>query len=399
MTAPLDGIRVIDWTHVLAGPACSYYLGLLGAEVIKVESLSGDAMRYRGGTDETLSAAGMSTAYQTQGAGKQSITLNLETKAGRDVFHRLLKSADVLVENHRPSTLTRLDLTDAQTRAINPRLIHCAMTGYGRGNAMEDVPAYDVNIQAISGLMALTGTDESGPIRTGAPIIDYATGLAGALAVTSALMQRHTTGEGAFVDVSMLETAFSLMSSTITDYKMTGTLPKPRGNAANSRSPSSGTFACLSGHISLGVNEDAQFKRLAIALKRTDWLENPKFATAVARDQNQTSLAEELADVLAERTAEDWEAVLVAAKVPAARLRTLPEALDLAPAIKREFASRGPARGVGLPFAIDGATTAQQTGSSPTLGGDTETILRALGYDDNEVSALRQNGTIKACRN
>ncbi|EBA10773.1 CaiB/BaiF CoA transferase family protein [Roseobacter sp. CCS2] len=396
MPLPLDGMRVIDWTHVLAGPACSYYLGLLGAEVIKVESLTGDAMRHRGGTDAALAAAGMSTAYQTQGAGKQSIALDLETDAGRAVFHRLLTSADVLVENHRPSTLAHLDLSETQTRAINPRLIHCAMTGYGRGNAMADVPAYDVNIQAISGLMALTGTDESGPIRTGAPIVDYATGLAGALAVTAALMQRHTTGEGAFVDVSMLETAFSLMSSTITDYQMTGTPPKPRGNAANSRSPSSGTFACLSGHISLGVNEDAQFRRMATALGRADWLDNPKFATAVARDQNQALLAEELVAVLVTQSAEHWEEVLIAAQVPAARLRTLPEALALAPATTRKFASRGPANGVGIPFAIAGEATAKHTDTPPSLGCDSESVLRDLGYSEDEVDALRQNGVIAA---
>ncbi len=394
MTAPLDGIRVIDWTHVLAGPACSYYLGLLGAEVIKVESLKGDAMRHRGGTDAALAAAGMSTAYQTQGAGKQSIALDLEVNQGREVFHRLLTSADVLVENHRPSTLARLDLTEAHTRAINPRLIHCAMTGYGRGNAMADVPAYDVNIQAISGLMALTGTDESGPIRTGAPIIDYATGLAGALAVTSALMQRHATGEGAFVDVSMLETAFSLMSSTIADYRMTGKLPEPRGNAANSRSPSSGIFPCLSGHISLGVNEEVQFQRLANAVGRSDWLDNPDFADPVSRDRNQGALSDALVGVLAHRTAEEWEQIFVAADVPASRLRTLPEALEMAPATTRAFVTRGTAGNVGLPFAIGGDASPGTANAPPALGADTTKVLRALGYCEGEVKSLRAAGAV-----
>ncbi|MFG5380624.1 CaiB/BaiF CoA transferase family protein [Yoonia sp. R2-816] len=394
MTAPLDGIRVIDWTHVLAGPACSYYLGLLGAEVIKVESLKGDAMRHRGGTDAALAAEGMSTAYQTQGAGKQSIALDLEVNEGREVFHRLLTSADVLVENHRPSTLARLDLTEAHIRAINPRLIHCAMTGYGRGNAMADVPAYDVNIQAISGLMALTGTAETGPVRTGAPIIDYATGLAGALGVTSALMNRQATGEGGFVDVSMLETAFSLMSSTITDYRMTGRPPEPRGNTANSRSPSSGIFACLSGHISLGVNEDSQFRRLANAVGRGDWLDNPDFANPVARDRNRGTLVDALADVLAHRTAEEWERIFIAADVPAARLRTLPEALDLAPETARAFASRGTAGHVGLPFTMEGDASPDAANAPPTLAGDTTKVLRALGYCEDEVKSLRDAGTV-----
>ncbi|NSX55710.1 CaiB/BaiF CoA transferase family protein [Parasulfitobacter algicola] len=394
MSAPLNGIRVIDWTHVLAGPACAYYLGLLGADIIKVESLNGDAMRHRGGTDKNLSAKGMSTAYQTQGGGKKSIALDLETETGRDVFHRLLQSADVLVENHRPSTLDRLRLTEAQTKVINPKLIHCAMTGYGRGNAMENAPAYDVNIQAISGLMSLTGTQDTGPIRTGAPIVDYATGLVGALGVMSALFSRQTSESGAFVDVSMLETAFSLMSSTITDYQMTATAPQPRGNAANSRSPSSGTFACLSGHLSLGVNEETQFRKLAVALGCDDWLTDARFADPVARDKNKDMLGNALTRVLATRTAEDWENRLLAAGVPAARLRTLPEALDLPPAKTRKFASRGASGGVGLPFVMTGNPDTPDPKPVPRLGNDTHSVLQALGYCDDQINSLRKTGVI-----
>lgn len=396
MTASLDGIRVIDWTHVLAGPACAYYLGLLGAEVIKVERpMRGDAMRHRGGSDTTRAAQGMSTAYMTQSAGKACLALDLESAAGRGVFARLLQSADVLVENHRPATLARLDLSEAQTRAINPRLIHCAMTGYGRGNDMAEAPAYDVNIQAISGLMALTGTQETGPTRTGAPIIDYATGLAGALGVMSALMARGQSGDGAFVDVSMLETAFALMSSTITDYRLTGTEPKPRGNGANSRAPSSGTFACQEGQISLGVNEEAQFRALAAAVGRTEWLSDVRFATPRARDVHRDALGAALATVLRTRTATEWEGVLQAAGVPCARLRTLPQALDLPAAQQRNYATRGPAGFSGLPFMLDGAD--EMPGDAPkALGADTRAVLGDLGYGDAEVEQLFEAGVVSA---
>lgn len=394
MVAPLDGIRVIDWTHVLAGPACAYYLGLLGAEVIKIERPGrGDAMRHRGGTDKARAAAGMSTAYMTQSAGKQSLALDLSSEAGRAVLHRLLKSADVLVENHRPQTLSRLGLSEAETRAINPRLIHCAMTGYGRDNDMAGAPAYDVNIQAISGLMALTGTSETGPLRTGAPIIDYATALTAALATVSALMQRTRTGEGAFVDVSMLETAFSLMSSTITDYTLTGAAPKPRGNAANSRSPSSGVFDCADGQISLGVNEETQFHALAHALGQSQWLTDPRFADAQARDCNGAALGKMISDVLSTRAAAEWEHVLIAAGVPCARLRTLPEALDLPPAIQRGFAHRGPAGFCGLPFLTEATPDPSQAPPQP-LGADTQDILAALGYGVSEIDALTRAGII-----
>ncbi|WP_299201488.1 CoA transferase [uncultured Tateyamaria sp.] len=397
MTAPLDGIRVIDWTHVLAGPACAYYLGLLGAEVIKVERPGrGDAMRHRGGTDKARAAAGMSTAYMTQSAGKHSVALDLSTKMGRDVFDRLLRSADILVENHRPDTLARLGLSEAETRAINPRLIHCAMTGYGRSNDMSGAPAYDVNIQAISGLMALTGTKDTGPLRTGAPIIDYATGLTAALATVSALMRRQNTGEGAFVDVSMLETAFSLMSSTLTDFQLTGTEPKARGNAANSRSPSSGVFDCKVGQISLGVNEDAQFHALAHAVDRTDWLTDARFSNAVARDQNGAALGQDIADVLQTRSADDWEQRLMAAGVPCARLRTLAQALDLPPAIQRNMPKRGAAGFTGLPFLMDGMHVPADALPPRTLGTDTNSILNALGYSEQQIAALANAGAIHA---
>ena len=393
MQAPLKGIRVIDWTHVLAGPACAYYLGQLGATVIKVEAPGrGDAMRHRGGSDADSAADGLSTAFQTQAAGKRYLALDVDCPEGRDVFERLLGSADVLVENHRPETLERLKLTEHHTRAINPRLVHCAMTGYGRQNAMANAPAYDVNIQAISGLMALTGTQQSGPTRTGAPIIDYATGMAAALGVMSALMTRSQSGTGSFVDVSMLETAFSLMASTIADYQLTGTEPRPRGNAANSRSPSAGTFPCRDGHISLGVNEEAQFNALAVALGRSDWLLDTQFCTAENRSKHREKLTDELSTVLLTKSASEWEDILLAVGVPCARLRSLGEALDLPPAQDRCFATRGPGGFSGLPFLLE---TRQSDVAPGRLGANTRSILTEIGISEARIDTLFMQGIIK----
>lgn len=336
MTGPLRGIRVIDFTHVLAGPACAYQLALMGADVIKVERPGrGDAMRHRSGTDPDRAAQGMSTAYVTQAAGKRSVTLDLDTSEGRGRFDDLLAGADVLVENHRPSTLERLGLTDLTARF--PRLVHCAMTGYGRGHALEDAPAYDVNIQAASGLMALTGTSASGPTRVGAPVIDYATALAAAFGISAALLAREKTGKGSFVDVSMMDVAFTLMSSTIVDHALTGNTPTRRGNAANSRSPSSGVFECQSGQLSLGVNEDAQFARLARALDHPEWLDDPRFASSTARHRNGGDLGDAIAETLLTADAVDWEGRLLAAGVPAAMLRELPEAIEAASSSGRPF--------------------------------------------------------------
>lgn len=395
---PLAGLRVIDFTHVLAGPACAYFLGLLGAEVIKVESAGrGDAMRHRGGSDSARAEAGMSTAYLTQAAGKKSIALDLATPGGQEVMRRLIGSADILVENHRPETLTALGLDESFLRVLNPRLIHCAMTGYGRKGNLENAPAYDVNIQAACGLMTLTGTAESGPVRTGAPIMDYGTALAAGFAITAALHQRQRTGQGSFVDVSMLETAFTLMSSTITDFFATGTAPTPRGNAANSRSPGAGNFPCKEGTLSLGVNEEHQFRALARVLGCEAWLSDPRFADRRARKVHGAALENELAAALLTRTAADWEIRMLDNGVPAARLRSLPESLELEQTAARRYLHHDRETGLTLPtlpFRIGEAVAHAPASPPPSLGENSEEVLNMLGYTAIEIDTLKTAGAV-----
>lgn len=379
--APFAGITVVDFTHVLAGPACSYFLGLMGAYVIKVESrIKGDAIRHRGGTDAQASGQGMSTPYQTQGAGKHSIALDLEDKNDREIFERLLTQADVFVENHLPSTMKALGLDEGSLRLRHPNLIICALTAYGRGGPQEDVPGYDVNLQAASGLMEMTGTIESGPTRTGAPILDYATGLAAAFAISSALFARQNSGKGAFLDVSMQEVGFTLMASTITDYLATGHRPKRRGNAANSRSPGAGSFPCKTGMLSLGVNEEIHVKRLMIGLGREAWLKDPRFATPKARQENAEAFSKLIEDVLLTKTSEDWEAELQAVGVPCARVRSLPEALHSEHVTRRDYLyDLGEGAVVpGLPFKIDHQRLPGPFCRPPRLGEDQETVMKWL---------------------
>jgi len=378
-TAPFTGLKVVDFTHVLAGPACAYYLGLLGADVVKVESPRGDGMRHRGGTDQALAKRGMSTAFQTQGAGKASVVIDLETDEGRTAMRALLATADVLIENHLPKTLRRLHLHEETTLTDFPTLIHCAMTGYGRGGPQENAPAYDVNIQASSGLMDITGTQQSGPIRTGAPIVDYGTALAASFAISAALYERTKTGKGSFVDVSMQETAFTMMSSTITDYLATGNTPQRRGNLANSRSPGAGSFTCKEGIISLGVNEEQHFIALARALDRESWLSDDRFADPVQRKANASTLVLALEDALASKTAHEWEPVLQNAGVPSARLRSLPDALASEQTQARSYIHQD--KGLStptLPFRLSGATAHAPQRQVPELGEQTNSVLSAL---------------------
>ena len=381
-TNPFTGLLVIDFTHVLAGPACSYYLGLLGARVIKVESpLKGDAIRHRGGTDTDSAAEGMSTSYLTQGGGKSSIALDLETAEGLDILHQLLARADIFVENHIPETMRHLGLDEDSLATRHPHLIHCAMTGYGRGGPQENTPAYDVNIQAACGLMEATGTLESGPIRTGAPVLDYATALAASFAVSAALFERTSSGRGSFIDVSMLETGLTLMSSTVTDYLKTGNAPQRRGNLANSRSPGAGSFACSEGVISLGVNEESHFRHLATALQRPDWLSDPRYAERAARKAHADALVAEIEAELSRRTASEWEAILQQAGVPSARIRTLPECLASPQVSERHYIHSDPETGLRtptLPFRLNRAATHAPDRPAPYHGADGDDILAWL---------------------
>lgn len=380
-THPLTGLLVIDFTHVLAGPACAYYLGLLGAEIIKVESVSkGDAIRHRGGTDAAAAKAGMSTSYLTQAAGKRSVALDLETSVGLEQFHQLLAAADVLVENHVPKTMQRLQLDETNLARQHPHLIHCAMTGYGRGGPQQNTAAYDVNIQAACGLMEATGTVESGPIRAGAPVLDYGTALAASFAICAALYERAASSQGSFIDVSMLETGLSLMSSSVTDYCKTGNAPERRGNLANSRSPGAGSFVCKEGVMSLGVNEESHFVSLAKALEREDWLHDPRYAERAARKSNAGEFATEVEAELRKKTAVEWEPVLQSAGVPSARLRGLAEALD-SPQVKFRGFVQTTDDGVDvptLPFRLGGASAYRPSSNAPRKGEHTTEVLAWL---------------------
>lgn len=389
-THPFTGLLVVDFTHVLAGPACSYYLGLLGADVIKVESPSkGDAIRHRGGTDAEAASVGMSTSYLTQAAGKRSVTLDLESVQGVSQFHQLLARADVLVENHIPETMQCLQLDEDSIAAQHPHLIHCAMTGYGRGGPQENTAAYDVNIQASCGLMEATGTQESGPIRSGAPVMDYGTALAASFAISAALYERAASGKGNFIDVSMLETGLALMSSTVTDFLKTGNSPMRRGNLANSRSPGAGSFPCKEGVMSLGVNEESHFVNLAKALNRVDWLCDTRYAQRDVRKNHTSELAAEIEAELQKRTATDWEPLLQDAGVPSARLRTLPEALDSEQVKARGFVQTTDdgLQVPTIPFRLGRAVAYKPRSNPPALGEHTIEVQEWLQVNsDNNPS-------------
>jgi crotonobetainyl-CoA:carnitine CoA-transferase CaiB-like acyl-CoA transferase len=250
MKRPFEGIRVIDVTHVLAGPFATYQLAVLGADVIKVEHPDEPDQSRSAGTDKALNRRNMGTSFLTQASNKRSITLDLKREGDCDILKRLVRTADVFVENYRPGAFEALGLGYETLNAINPRLIYASFSAFGQHGPRREQTAYDHVIQATSGIMAMTGTQDVNPVKLGTPAIDYATGMTGAFALASALFQRERTGRGQRIDMAMLDVAMILMSSHLTGYLRNGTHPKPHGNkhahATNS------AYATKSGLLMLG---------------------------------------------------------------------------------------------------------------------------------------------------
>ena len=335
MSKALGGIRVLDLTNVLAGPLCAYQLALLGAEVIKVEAPgTGDLARQLGSAAD-LNSQFMGASFLAQNGGKKSVTVNLKTAQGKTVLRRLVKSADVLVENFRPGVMSRLGLGYEELRECNPSLVYCAISGFGQDGPLRDAPAYDQIIQGLSGMMSITGDADSAPLRAGYPVADTISGIVAAFATASALVRRHGTGEGAFIDVSMLDSALLTMGWVISNYLIGGTEPQPHGNNNFTAAPS-GTFSTRQGLLNIAANKQEQFEFLAKAVGRDDLITDPRFSRRESRKEHRAALTDALEAALGAKTAKEWDVILNEIGVPAGCVVTVPEALQSA-----QIASRG----------------------------------------------------------
>ena len=330
MTRPFEGIRVIDVTHVLAGPFAAYQLAVLGADVIKVEHPDDPDQSRGAGTDKELNRRNMGTAFLTQGSNKRSITLDLKQEKDRELLKKLVATADVFVENYRPGAFEALGLGYEALSAINPRLIYASFSAFGQSGPRGRQTAYDHVIQATSGIMAMTGTPEAHPVKFGSPAVDYATGMTGAFALSAALFQRERTGKGQRIDMAMLDVALILASSHLTGYLRNGVHPKPNGN----RNPhaTNSAYATKDGLVMLGASNLRQQRRLWTLLERPDMIKK----TNEERDADREREAAVLTEIMTTRSAGEWEEFLQARHVPAARVRTMGEALA-----DPQLASRG----------------------------------------------------------
>jgi len=328
MMRVLEGIRVADFSHVMAGPYATYLLRLLGAEIIKIEAPpGGDAMRYYG-ADRRYD--GLAPAFIAVNAGKKSIVLDLKQAEGLAAAKRLIGRCDVLVENFRPGTMGRLGLDYAAAKSLNPDIVYCSVSGYGQAGPRRDWPAIDNIVQATSGMMSLGGEPGGPPLRVGFPVVDTLVGQTAAFAILAALFRRERQGGGEYLDVAMFDATLAFMASAVVPYLVTGRALGRTGNTGFSGQPTSAVFRAKDGrYLSLGVVQQNQFERLARALEHTEWLDDPRFADSEARRENAPAMRDSLSAALLARDAEEWEARLSGLGIPCGLVREVGEAISL----------------------------------------------------------------------
>jgi len=389
---PFEGVKILDFTQVLAGPYASYQLALLGADVIKVERREGEDMR-RTPLSREWAERGLAPAFQAINGNKRSLTLDLQKPEAIAIVKKLAAQVDVVMENFRPGVMDKLGIGYEALSAINPKLIYCAVSGFGQTGPDRLRPGYDGKMQALSGIMAITGHPETGPTRAGFAVCDVLSGATAAFAVSTALYQRDRTGKGQFVDVSMLEATMAFLSGQIADWSVAGHRQQLSGNQAVSRKTTANLFKAGDGYILLAVNNEKQYRALMTTLGREDTLSDPRFADWFARNENEPALRAIIEEALAKRPAREWETILEDAGAPCASIWKIEEVIDH-PQVK----ARGAIQELDTPygrlrFAGSGFKLAHGGGKldrmAPELGADTDAVLGDLGFDAAEIAALR----------
>ncbi|WP_370888082.1 CaiB/BaiF CoA transferase family protein [Caballeronia sp. RCC_10] len=392
---PLAGMRVIELAHIMSGPICGMMLADMGADVIKVEKIpNGDDCR----RFAPILPSGESASFLIVNRNKRGIALNLKTEGGKEVLRTMLATADVVTENYRRGTMEKLGMGYEALRQVNPGLIYCAISGYGRTGPMADKGGFDLIAQGLSGLMSMTGEPGQAPIKAGSPVTDINAGILAALGISAAYARKKTTGLGQMVDTSLFEAGLQQMYWAFANYFADGTV-LPKAGSANPTSAPYQAFRTRDGWVNIGAANQSNYERLVGVLDIPRLAEDERFQTNAGRLRYRETLVEILTAKLVERDTADWLAVFDAIGLPSGAVLSVPEASSHEQAIARgmivetEHPLAGSMRGIGLPIHFsDGCTTPSR--SAPTLGQHTAEVLHEYGFDDARIRSLKDEGAI-----
>ena len=408
MVASLKDIRVIDISHVIAGPLCSYYLAQLGAEVIKIEKPgSGDVMR----ANKDAVPTDTPTAFSALNAGKKSLAIDIRTTEGAEAIRNLAKDANVFIENFRPGVVKKYGLDYESIKKINPKIVYCSISGYGQKGNWSTRGGYDQVIQALTGMMMMSGPEQGNePIKVGFPVIDIAVGMLGALSVTSGIYRQEKYGLGQYIDNSLVQAALMLMYPFVTDYLTDKKIAKRLGNKGYSGSPASDTFQCKDGWISTAANTPAQFKKMMNLLKLDEICTNSELLDLDAFNavkegfviaKNPDLVKQIIQKALSEASVAELEIRLNEAGVPAAKVRTLPEFLDellhgenVTSSFMTFIQANKVIKTAGLGFTLDEGKQLV-TDSTPTLGQHNYEVLRSIGINEDQIAKMLAANLLK----
>ena len=394
----LSGVRVLDLTNVLSGPFATLHLALMGAEVIKIENPKDGDLARKLGVMPALNEQLMGTSFLAQNSNKKSVTLNTKTPEGKEIFRKLVKTADVLVENFRPDVMGRLGLGYATLAEINPRLVYCSISGFGQTGPDALKPAYDQIIQGLSGVMAINGDERLNPLRAGFPVCDTVGGLNAAFAIMSALYHRERSGKGQFIDIAMLDSIMPLMGWVAANLLIAGQQPELMGNDNFTAAPS-GTFRTSDGYINIAANKQEQWEALCDVLGVAELKLDPRFEKRDTRKKNRKLLTPLLEEKLTQRPTAELVEVLNAKDIPSGAILGLADALNQPQVRHRAILKDVPAEGIGTLRLFGLAaqfsdTPGELNAPPPRLSAHTAEILAGLGIKEEEIAALKAGKVI-----
>jgi CoA:oxalate CoA-transferase len=394
----LEGIRVLDLTNVLSGPFATLHFALCGAEVIKVENPTDGDLARKLGCVPKYNQMLMGTSFLAQNANKKSMTLNLKTTEGKEIFRKLVATADVVVENFRPDVMKRLGLSYEVLSQINPRLIYCGISGFGQSGPDALKPAYDQIIQGLSGEMAINGDEQLNPLRAGFPVCDTVGGLNAAFAVMGALYYREKTGEGQFIDVALLDSIMPLMGWVVANLMIGGQQPVMMGNDNFTAAPS-GMFRTKDGFINIAANKQEQWEAVAEVVGVPELKTDPRFQERDTRKKNRKALTPLLEAKLMEQETDRWVELLNKKDVPSGAILTLEGAMKQQQVEHRNTFGTTVVEGIGELKLFNLTAKFSKTPGSvesppPTLGEHTNEVLRGIGYTDEEIRKFKDSKII-----